>query len=238
MTNHVALSKVEHKNIRIKTDRSVELGDGVMSCITVPNEFRNVQNHYPILFQLNAERDEFRLIALLGFTQGENLFLKNEKWDARYKPLAIEVQPFLIGKSSKDSSEHSVHIDLDSPKVDMDDGIRVFDNDGKPTEYLESIQAKLGALHDGYQNSPDYIKCLQKYDLIESLVMEIELIDGSVNRLVGFHTINEDKLNKLDSHGLTEMSQNGYLLPTFMILASMSNIVSLVDRKNALVSQG
>ena len=238
MTNHVALSKVEHKNIRIKTERSVEFGDGVMSCITVPNEFRNVQSHYPILFQLNAERDEFRLVAMFGFTQGENLFLKNEKWDARYKPLAIEVQPFLIGKSSKDSSEHSVHIDLDSPKANMDDGIRVFDNEGKPTEYLESIQAKLGALHDGYQNSPGYIECLQKYDLIEPLVMEIELIDGSINRLVGFHTINEDKLNNLDSHGLTEMSKNGYLLPTFMIIASLSKIVNLVDRKNALVSQG
>ena len=100
MTDHVALSKVEHKDIRINTDRSVALGDGVMSCITVPNEFRNVQNHYPILFQLNADREEFRLIALQGFTHGENLFLKQDSWDARYKPLAIEVQPFLIGKSS------------------------------------------------------------------------------------------------------------------------------------------
>ena len=237
MTDHVALSKVEHKDIRINTDRSVALGDGVMSCITVPNEFRNVQNHYPILFQLNADREEFRLIALQGFTHGENLFLKQDSWDARYKPLAIEVQPFLIGKSSKESSGHNVHIDLDSPRVNMDDGIRVFDNEGKPTEYLESIQSKLAALHEGYQRCPEYIDCLQKYDLIEPLVMEIELNDGSVNRLLGFHTINEDKLNNLDGHALNEMNQKGYLLPTYMILASMSNIVGLVDRKNALAAK-
>ena len=119
----------------------------------------------------------------------------------------------------------------------MDDCIRVFDNEGKPTEYLESIQSKLAALHEGYQRCPEYIDCLQKYDLIEPLVMEIELNDGSVNRLLGFHTINEDKLNNLDGHALNEMNQKGYLLPTYMILASMSNIVGLVDRKNALAAK-
>ena len=111
MSNHAALSKVDHKDLRINTDRTIEMGDGVMSCITVPNEFRNVQSHYPILFQLNVERDEFRMIALLGFTQGENLFLKNDKWDVRYKPLAIDVQPFLIGRSKQESVEYNVHID-------------------------------------------------------------------------------------------------------------------------------
>lgn len=238
MSNHAALSKVDHKDLRINTDRTIEMGDGVMSCITVPNEFRNVQSHYPILFQLNVERDEFRMIALLGFTQGENLFLKNDKWDVRYKPLAIDVQPFLIGRSKQESVEYNVHIDLDSARVNTDDGLRIFDQEGKATEYLESIQNKLAALHEGYQNCPDFISCLQKYDLIEPLVMEIELVDGSTNRLVGYHTINEDKLNGLDGHALNEINQKGFLLPIYMIVASMSNIVDLVDRKNTLVSYG
>ncbi len=236
MSKHVALSKEQHKDLRINTDRSIELGDGVMSCITVPNELRNVQNHYPILFQLNPERDEYRLVALFGFTNGENLFLKNGLWDARYKPLAIEIQPFLIGMPREDGGEKQVHIDIGNPRVNTDDGIRVFDNHGSPTEFLETISTKLAALHDGYERSPGFIACLKKYDLIEPLVMEIELRDGSNNRLVGFHTINEDKLRSLDGHALDEMSKKGYLLPTFMILASMSNVVSLVDRKNALIS--
>ena len=236
MSKHVALSKEKHKDLRINTDRSIELGDGVMSSITVPNELRNIQNHYPILFQLNQERDEYRLVALFGFTNGENLFLKNGLWDARYKPLAIEIQPFLIGMPREDSGEKQVHIDIENPRVNTDDGIRVFDNHGSPTEFLEAISTKLSALHDGYQRSPEFIACLQKYDLIEPLVMEIELRDGSNNRLVGFHTINEDKLRSLDGNALAEMNDKGYLLPTFMILASMSNIVSLVDRKNAQIS--
>ena len=236
MSKHVALSKEKHKDLRISTDRSIELGDGVMSCITVPNELRNVQNHYPILFQLNPEREEYRLVTLFGFTNGENLFLKNGVWDARYKPLAIDIQPFLIGMPREDGGEKQVHIDLGSPRVSADDGIRIFDNHGSPTEFLDAISVKLATLHDGYERCPKFIDCLQKYDLIEPLVMEIELLDGSTNRLVGFHTINEDKLQSLDGHALNEMNQKGYLLPTFMILASLSNIVSLVNRKNDLIA--
>ena len=236
MSKHVALSKEQHKDLRISTDRSIELGDGVMSCITVPNELRNIQNHYPILFQLNPERDEYHLLALFGFSNGENLFLKDGLWDARYKPLAIEIQPFLIGMPREDSGEKQVHIDMGSPKVNADDGIRIFDNLGSPTEFLETISAKLAALHDGYKRSSDFIACLKKYDLIEPLVMEIELRDGSKNRLVGFYAINEDKLRSLDGNALNEMNQKNYLLPAFMILASMSNIVGLVDRKNNQIS--
>ena len=236
MSNHAVLSKVDHKNLRINTDRSFELGDGVMSCITVPNEFRNVQSHYPILLQLNQERDEYRLIALFGFTNGENLFLNNEKWDVRYKPLAIDIQPFLIGMPRVEGGEKQVHIDLESPRINEEDGIRVFDIEGKPTEYLEMITKKLAALHDGYEQSSDFIAGLKKYNLIEPLIMEIELLDGSINRLVGFHAINENNLRSLDGQALNDLHQNGFLMPTFMMLASMSNIVDLVERKNAQIS--
>ncbi|MBT8140978.1 MAG: SapC family protein [Gammaproteobacteria bacterium] len=236
MSNHIALSRAEHREIRINTDHSVELGDAVMSCVTTPNEFRSVQNHYPILFQLNAERDEYRTVALFGFTQGENLFLQNGKWDARYRPLAIDIQPFLIGLPKEGQGDHQVHVDMDSPRVNLEHGTRVFDQDGNATEYLEKITQKLHALHNGYQSCPAFINYLNKYELIEPLVLEIELLDGSVNRLVGFHGINEEKLQALDGYALNELHQKNYLLPIFMILASMSNIVDLVERKNQLIS--
>lgn len=235
MTNHVVLSSVEHRNLRINTERSTELGDDVMTCITVPNEFRNIQSHYPILFQLSQERDEFHSIALFGFEKGENLFLKDGVWDAGYKPLAIDIQPFLIGLPREKDGDRQIHIDLDSPRVNTDDGIRVFDDHGVLTDFLESISAKLAALHDGYLRSADFIKCLQKFELLEPFVLEVALRDGSKNRLVGFHTINEEKLKSLEGAALYEMNQKGYLLPLFMVVASLSNIVSLVERKNALV---
>lgn len=236
MSNHAVLSSLTHRNLRINTERSADLGDEVMSCITVPNEFRNVQSHYPIVFQLNQDREEFHAIALFGFEQGENLFLQNGSWDAGYKPLAIDIQPFLIGNPREQDGDRQIHIDLDNPRVNTEDGIRVFDDQGGTTEYLDLISSKLGALHDGYERSSDFMKCLQKYELLEPFVLEVALRDGSKNRLVGFHTINEEKIRALDGPALEEMNSKNFLMPTFMVLASLSNIVELVERKNALVS--
>ncbi|HEX7930117.1 MAG TPA: SapC family protein, partial [Sphingomicrobium sp.] len=50
MSGHEILTAEAHRDLRIRTERGAELGDAVMSCITVPNEFRRVQNEYPILF--------------------------------------------------------------------------------------------------------------------------------------------------------------------------------------------
>ena len=235
MSNHEVLSNVTHKELRINTSSSAELGDEVMSCITVPTEFRNIQNNFPILFQLNQDRNEFHSIALFGFEHGENLFLKNNTWDIRYKPLAMEINPFLIGIPKQDNIEAQMHIDTSSSRIQSDIGQRIFDDQGEATDYLNSVSNKLGTLHDGYQRSKSFIECLRKFDLLEAFVLEIKLKDGSKNRLVGFHTINEQKLSILDGSALDELNQKGYLMPIYMAAASLSNIAAMVERKNALL---
>lgn len=236
MTKHVSLSSVAHKNLRINAACSSAMGDSIMSCITVPTEYRKIQNHYPILFQLNKDRDELHSIALLGFERGENLFLKDDEWQASYKPLSIDIQPFLIGIPRNEGVDAQIHIDIDSPRVNEDTGFRVFDDQGKPTDYLESISDKLGALHRGYQWSNDFIQHLQKYKLLEPFVLEVTLQDSSENRLVGFHTINEKKLSELEGYALGELNERGYLMPIYMIVASLSNIAFMVERKNKLIA--
>ena len=46
----VLLSKEDHKELKIQTGRSEEMGDIVSYCMVVPHEFRDVQHHYPIFF--------------------------------------------------------------------------------------------------------------------------------------------------------------------------------------------
>lgn len=234
MPNHVAVNPRDHKDVRILETRSDEMGDGMMCCVTFPEEFRSLQNHYPILFQLNQDRNEFMCLAVFGFENSENLFLKDNKWDARYIPLAMDIQPFIIGRPSEEGEDRKVVVDLDSPRLGEGIGQRIFTEDGVPTTFLENISKKLAYLDDGYSKSGDFIKCLQKYDLLEPLSIDVTLKDGSKNRLVGFHTINEDRFRKLSSEALAEFQDNGYLMPSFMLLASLSNLGALIERKNDL----
>jgi hypothetical protein len=238
MSDHAILTAEAHRDLRVRTDRAAELGDGVMCCITVPTEFRRVQNEYPIFFRLNHERDSFTALAMFGFEQDENLFLENGGWDAHYRPLAIDIQPFLIGTSGDNTGAKQVHIDMASPRLGGDEGVRLFDEDARPTPYLEAIADQLGALDEGYQASGDFFAALRRYDLLEPLSLEITLDDGSVNRLVGFHVIDEERLQALDAAALDELHAEGHLMPIFMALASLSNLTELIARKNRRASGG
>jgi len=234
MPKHVAVSPLEHKDIRISNERSEWMGDGMMCCVTFPEEFRNVQAHYPILFQHQDAESAFRCLAVFGFENGENLFLKDGKWDARYMPLAMDIMPFMIGMPKDGTEEKKVVLDLDNPRVNKDDGMRLFDENGMASVYLENISKKLGYLDDGFKRSGKYIDALKKYDLLEPLSIDVTLRDGSKNRLEGFHTIHEEKFKALDGKALDDLKSQGYLLPTYMMLASLSNLAQLIDRKESL----
>jgi hypothetical protein len=237
MSDHAILTSEVHRELRVRTDHRADLGGRAMCCLTMPYEFRHVQNEYPILFRLSADRESFSALAMFGFENGENLFLEDGRWDARYRPLAIDVQPFLIGRPAAPGGARQVHIDMASPRI-SDEGIRVFEEDGSPTPYLDAIAEKLGALDAGYEASGDFFAMLRRYDLLEPLVLEIPLEDGSAHRLVGFHVINEERLQKLDAAILRELHADGHLMPIFMALASLSNIGALVARKNRRLRHG
>ena len=245
MSDHVILTAEAHADIRIRTERSAELGDAVMCCMTVPTEFRQVQNEYPILFRLNAERDSFTALAMFGFETGENLFLSESGWDARYRPLAMEIQPFLIGTPADEAGDKQVHLDMASPRVVAagggrggDEGVRLFDEHGRPTPFLERVAENLGALDAGYQASGPFFAALARHRLLEPMALEVPLDDGSTNRLVGFHIIDEDRLRALDADAVAELHAEGHLMPIFMAVASLSNLTALIARKNRRVRHG
>jgi hypothetical protein len=238
MSAHAQLSADAHRDLRVRTERAAALGDAVMSCLVVPYEFRRLQNDYPILFQLNQERDSFAAVALFGFEAGENLFLSELGWEARALPLAMQIQPFLIGGAPDGEGDKKVHIDTASPRIGDGEGMRVFDAEGNATPYLEAIAERLDQLDIGYRASGDFHAALRRNALLEPLTLEITLDDGSTNRLVGFHIIDEERLQNLDATTLAELHADGYLMPIFMTLASLSNIGKLVDRKNRTLRHG
>jgi hypothetical protein len=243
MTSHAILTAEAHGELRVRTDRAAALGDAVMSCVTTPDEFRRVQAHYPILFRLNADRSAFTALAMFGFEEGENLFLGADGWEADYVPLAVAIQPFLIGGSATGGGAKQVHIDLASARIaaadeGADGGVRVFDEHGRPTPYLETIAERLGELDAGWQGTDAFFAALRRHELLEPLTLEVTLDDGSTNRLVGFHAIDEDRLRALDGDALGELHRGGHLMPLFMALASLGNLNALIARKNRRMAHG
>lgn len=232
MTRHAILDQEEHGSLRVRIEASPELGDGVMATFTVPLEFRRVQHDFPILFRRDNATGRFAALALLGFESGENLFLEGDRWNADYRPLSLAIQPFLVGRSATDDSPVQVHIDLDHPRVSRgDEGVLLFDGAGRPTPFLERVGDMLAELDAGHRTSGDFFAALERYDLLEPFWLDVESSDGSKQRMVGYHLINEDKLRTLDKGAIAELHEQGHLMPIFMALASLSNLPKMIAEK-------
>lgn len=229
MPNAVLLNNVHHKDLRIITERGARYGDNVSFALSFPSEFRALQSHYPIVFRKGGDGAGFEAIAVLGFVEGENLFLEGARWDAGYIPLTIDRLPFLIGR---DGDGLMVHVDLDHPRVSRTEGEPVFLQYGGNTDYLEGVTRKLMDIHDGLQRAPAFMDALVSLEMLEPFVLDIELDDGSQNRLAGFYTINEERLAALDGATLERLNKSGYLQAMYMVLASLNNFRGLIDRKN------
>lgn len=240
MTNSILLNNVTHKNLRINTRRGAAWGDDMMSAVVFPDEFRNVQAHYPIVFQKSADGTGFQSIALFGFREGKNLFLDSKGWDAHYLPMSVERLPFMIGI---DGEELLVHVDMDSPRIingiGTEEEVPVFLPHGGNTEFLDRMSSLLLAVHEGVQATPAFIQALLTHNLLESFVLDIELPDGSSSRLAGLYTIAEERLAALEAKALESLHRAGYTQAIYMVVASMSHLRDLIERQNRqIVDEG
>lgn len=244
MPNFALLNNITHKDLRVVRDHSAQYGDNEMSTVTFPQEFRAVQNEYPIFFQKNSENGKFVPVALLGLRQNENLFLTERGWGAHYIPASIKRRPFLIGiqpaRPDQDTHQPSrmVYVDMDSPRVSSTAnsnavGEAVFLPHGGYSPYLESIVDVLEYIHYGTELNEKFADALLQHELLEVVTLEITLKNGSRNNLAGLYTINEEKLNALNGDAVTDLHSKGYLEFTYMILASHANVIKLISRLEA-----
>lgn len=234
------LNKVDHADLRVITDRGARFGDEVMQVMVFPFEFRNLQASYPIFFQTDRDGNYYP-IALLGFEDGENLFLDEPGWKVPYIPAMLRREPFLVGlKDAQTETGETVaarllSLDTNHPRVSLEEGEALFQPLGGHTSFLEEQSVLLEQLHDGLEHCRAFVDALREQGLIEALTLDIELNDGSRNQLIGLSGIDEEKLRELPGEVLQAWSEQGFLMPLFMVLASLSNVRTLIELKNQRV---
>ncbi len=235
MNNLAVLNNIDHKDLKINTARSGAMGDAYMCVPTFPREFRAAQAHYPIVFSKNSNTGEYTPLALLGLEDGENLFLKHDKWDAPYIPLCAEAKPFLIGQGQGDGQDWVIHVDMDSPKLNTESGINLFKEFGGNSDFLDRTCDILGAIHEGISEVKPFTDILEKHKLLEPFAVETTLKNNRKCKFQGFHVINEDRLSELSGDDITSLHASGFLFDIHMQLASLSRFSSLFDRKNNIL---
>ena len=236
MARHVLLNNVEHKNLRVITQRGAQFGDNVGNVVVLPTEYRELQREYPIFFRKEPGGDSYLSVAMLGFAKDENLFLEDAGWNARYLPAVLARGPFLIGfqEAQVDGEVRNspvIHIDLDHPRVSEAEGEPLFLKLGGNAPYLQEMTSVLDRIHRGLALSKDMFAAFTALDLIDPITLEVKLDADEQHNLLGYFTINLEKLRALDAASLAGLHRSGFLESAYLVLGSVNNVRKLVDRK-------
>jgi hypothetical protein len=236
MTNNVLLNNIDHANLKVITRYGAAYGDSVNQTLVFPTEFAEVQREYPIFLRKDAD-GAFQAVVLLGFDKGENLFLNEPNWNARYIPAVLQRGPFSIGFQQKGVrgqivSEAMVHVNLEDKRVNETEGEPVFLPQGGNSPYLGRVAHVLQIITRGSEIAQPIYNALDEAGLLEPVQMEVNLDAHSSYKFPNYYTVAADTLAKLDGAKLERLNKTGSLNAAFLILSSLNNVSRLIDLKN------
>ena len=225
MTQIAVLNSQVHRDLRVEPKVSARYGDDQRFVPVVATEFSLLAVHYPILLSKDAETGAFYCGAMLGFDVGENLFLDEGRGQDGYRPLNLRRMPFYTAGSD-------LAVDLEHSRVGTTGGQRVFDDDGRPTPYLEGIFAVMRDLQPGVEMTKAFVQTLLSLKLVESVSIDVGFDDGTTRDLQGLYTIDQAALRALPDGTVVDLFRRGYLQLIYLMIASMKQVPVLARRKN------
>jgi hypothetical protein len=230
MTRIVPLSKEAHQSLKVDARAAAAYGDNLRFTHVVAKEFPLLVVHYPILFAKDANTGEFYCGVMLGFEEGENLFLQEWRDLDYYRPLGLQRVPFY-------ANGPDVAIDLDHPRVGVEDGVALFTEFGEPSRYLQRIIWAFQDLSNGITITRSFITALLQLKLIEPLSLEAEFDDGTTRNCAGLYGVNQEALSALPDQVVVDLFRLGYLRLIHFMIASLKQFPVLARKKNGRILQ-
>ena len=237
MTDQVLLNNVEHKDLKVDARHAAKYGDNVNCALAFSTEFSELHKEYPILFYKDPDTNETVAHVILGFDRDENLFLDDEGWTGIYVPAILDRGPFMIGFQEQQvdggvKKEPVIYIDMEDPRVGVDDGHPVFLPFGGDSPYLEKIMRTLQVIHQGMALDKTIFPLLESMELLQPVSIEVTLSNVDKVNFNNYHTIDDKKLSQLDGDSLEKLNKQGALSLAYFALSSLVNIQRLITLKN------
>jgi len=204
--------------------------------ITV-DEFVQCQRDFPIVF---SSGDNPLPLALMGLNEGVNTFVndKGKIDDPIYLPAYIRRYPFMLAKLTPEGEDLSLCFDPTSGSVgEFDDGLVLFDDDGKATENTQNILQFCEHFEAAGQRTKAFIDELKKHELLMDGEIAISQNDDPDKPFVyrGFQMVNQEKLQDVRGDTLREWNKSGLLVLIHAHIISLDLMRSIFARQ---VAQG
>ncbi|MGJ8675607.1 MAG: SapC family protein, partial [Pseudoalteromonas sp.] len=196
------------------------------------NEIAKVACDLPIFLARNAQNGSYTISALTSFNAGQSLLVNNNQWQALYTPVCMQTHPLHLMTREANSSDYFIAIDEQSSAVNSQHGEALFDAKGNPSLFLNSQQKLLESdLKNDYQTY-QFTQEVVRLGLIKNIDIALQFEQGETQTIQGLSTVDEDKLQTLDSNTIAELQKKGYLSVLNSMLISLFQLNALVKLHN------
>ncbi len=226
----VPLHQDIHRHIRLNSRLSFdEFSDRQLFALSV-HEFPRASSEYPLLFVKDSETGQFKAVALLGLTPGENLYAVPGTAKPNYWPQALSNYPLVLIADPNNQSQFSIGLQTASPLVNDTEGELLFDEQGQETAFLIQKKQNLLKAYEQQQITDAFAVLLAELNLLQAQKFSVD-IKGQSFELNGLYIINEQQLLQLPAEQFNDLRQRGFLPAIYAQLNSLHQFNRLAARK-------
>jgi hypothetical protein len=199
------------------------------------SEFAAAAHDYPVVFAGADGGASFAPVAVLGLTNGVNLFVNAAgDWDpAYYQPAYVRRYPFCVCKAFEPGDERGRPIVCVAKAYIDDSGVPLFDQQGGGTVHWQAVERLLADSESDQERTAQLAAALAQLNVLEPFAMKIVEADRPELRLAGMFRVNEDKLAALRPASHKALVTKGFMGRIYAHLHSLDNFSRLYARERA-----
>lgn len=224
----VPLNADQHAQLAITPQRDYRFAATRQVVRISGNEVPKASQTTPVAFMKHG--DHFAVTALMGLEADQNLYVDRSsgRWLADYIPADLRAHPFSLHVLDGQTDATVCVAEDDAHLVDLGQGgsadaVRLFDEQGSPTDTLEQMFAFFKAQHASYARTDRQLDLLNSFELI--VPWSLRLAVPGRNRTAdinGLYRIDEARLNALSPERFQALRELDCLPLIYAHLLSLS----------------
>ncbi|MEL7448521.1 MAG: SapC family protein [Pseudomonadota bacterium] len=227
------LNPAEHAGLKLRENCGVHFASKQHVMLIHAAEVVKAVSSFPVFMSRSASTGRWHMFAVTGLQVGTNVFVEGDKWLATYQPAGMQTYPFFLMRSDDTPEGFTVGFDGDGDAFTNEGGAALFTDQGKPSPQLETVTKQLKADIQSDLQTTAFAERLDELGLFKSIRVNVQYASGAVQTITDLHTIDEERLQSLDSEQKLDLLDRGYLLLIHAMLISVFQLNTLIRKQNA-----
>ena len=224
-----ALSKDEHKELRLNSDRSLGFISKLSSMAITIADLALLSSRLPVAFLKKEEGFELSLICGVDASENLAVSLDNRKWNLGPFPSLYQFYPFVLAKKD---DKFILCFDESSDRLSKNNnGEKLFDAYGELSKTLKNIFVRMQHAEQLRAKTEGATQALEENGLLEEHPLELN-IEGVPKKFSGLYKVAEDKLNNLSDENFLHLRRAMALPIIYLQLSSLQNVSILARLYN------